>query len=844
MLFELGARPHPPRALYRAYLEQSDVFVGIYAQSYGWVAPGMEVSGLEDEYDLAGSMPKLVYVKEARERDPGLTSLLARVASDDVSYRHFETADELAGLLADDLALLVSERFAQRPGRAGALRSSLPAPASSFVGREREVDEVAELLLRADVRLLTLAGPGGIGKTRLALEASRRVADGFADGVAFVPLASVADAEDVVPAVCQALDVREDASTPLLDALCARVAELEALLVLDNMEHVVAAAPLAGRLLAAAPGLTVLATSRVRLDVTGEHLFHVPPLGLPDLGEREAAEIERSDAVKLFSARARASGWATTDADAPIVAEIVRRLDGLPLAIELAAAQARLVPAELIHTRLRRRLDLAGAPRDAEERHRTLRSTIAWSYDLLDEPARRFFETLSVFTGGFSIDAAAAVADTGEDVEGLLASLVDASLVTTGPSRVTGVRFDMLETIREFAGELLEEHAGRDEAVRRHLAYFADLGDEIFDAPHAARGLALLRMDEERGNFRAALEEALQVAPVDAVRIAGALDHLWSYRGFAHEGREVVARALAAAPDAPAQWRARALLAGAWLAAEQRDIQEASRQASEALRLFEEIGDARRAGDALHALGWSAWRHGEGELAASYIERSYRVLSELGDDSLALLAEGRLADLLIVRGELGEARRAYERVLAQEESAGLDEDRAGTLAALGRLEERLGDTSAAKASYEASVAISRRVENKLHLADALIALAGIDLRSGSVEDAGRAYAEGLDVCYELGDRLGIARCLEGGAGIALRRGDPEAATRLLGAAGAIRESLGVVAPEIGEQEAEARRALGDARFERVTQEGATLGHREVSSLFSEALGHSGADQAS
>jgi len=835
VLFELAARPHPPRALYRAYLEQSDVFVGIYSQSYGWVAPSMEVSGLEDEYLMAGSRPKLVYVKAAVEREPRLVGLLERISSDDVSYRRFGTPQELADLLADDLALLVSERFAQRPRRAGAARSSLPAPASSFVGREPEIDQVIELLWRDDVRLVTLTGPGGIGKTRLALEAAQHVADAFDDGVAFVALASVADPEDVAPAVGEALDVQVNSSAPVVETLCSQLADHNLLLVLDNMEHVVAAAPLVGRMLAAAPGLTVLATSRVRLDVTGEHLFHVPPLSLPDPGEHEAAAIAHADAVRLFSTRAQAAGWTTTEADASIVAEIVRRLDGLPLAIELAAAQARLVPAELIHTRLRRRLDLAGGPRDAEERHRTLRSTIAWSYDLLDEPARRFFETLAVFTGGFSIDAAAAVAEPGEDVEELLASLVDASLITTGSSPVTGVRFDMLETLREYAAERLEGRGGRAEAAHRHVAFYAGLVDEAYAAPVERLVVSHLSQDEERDNLGAALWEAIRTSPAEGVRLAGALDHLWSSRGLAREGREAIAQALEAAPDAPAAWRARARLTGAWLTAEQGDYAEADRQALEALELFRELGDARKVGEALQALGWSAEERGDSERAARYFEESYLVFTQLPDESLRVITALHLAKWLTVRGDLDEARRLYLQALKQFEVAGLDDGRASVLLHLGTIDERLDDVTSARKSYETMAAVSRRIDNKRLLASALVALAGVDGRDGRTGDAISGYSEALDVNLELGNRPDIATCLERVAVIALSRGRSEDAARMLGKARALRDATGSSLPEgerreVVKAEILARDRLGEAEFERGADSGAALSPGELRAL--------------
>jgi predicted ATPase len=840
VLFELGARPHPPRALYRAYLEQSQVFVGIYWERYGWIAPGMDVSGIEDELTLAEALPRLVYVKRtAGEREPRLQELLRRIAASGVSYRAFETCEELADLVRDDLALLVSERFPVHP-EAAPPRVSIPSPVSSFVGREDEVAEVVRLLRAPEIRLVSLTGPGGIGKSRLAFQAARVAADGFADGVVTVQLASLRSADDVVPAIAEALGVSSGSEAPIVEAVRDHVAQREMLVVLDNMEHVLPAAPSIGDLLTASPRLSVLTTSRARLDVAGEYCFRVPPLSLPTAGESDPLVLERSEAVRLFATRAEAAGWKTAEPDIPIVADIVRRLDGLPLAIELAAAQARLVPAELIHTRLRRRLDLGVGPRDVEQRHRTLRNAIAWSYDLLDEPARLLFETLSVFVGGFSVDAAAAIADTGADVEEQLASLVDASLVTVDPAPVTGVRFAMLETIREYAGERLDEHGRRHAAAQAHLAYFARLVDEAYDAPGDLRPLARLRLDEDRDNVRAAFEEAVRSSPADGVRLAGELEHLWSFRGLAHEGRAAIARALAAAPDAPAPWRARALLAGAWLAAEQGDCEEGDRQALEALPLFRAQGDTRHVGMTLKALAWSAHRRGDTERASRYLEESHGVLADAADESLRADAAVSLGAVLYAHGDLNEARRLYVGALDYYDRHSLEDERASALIGLGVIDEHLGSRASARSAYEESISLSRRLENPRQLAAALVYLGHVDTADGRIEDAARSYCEALDLQLDLGDRQGLARALPYVARVALLRDRPAVAAELLGAAAELRRETGAVplptdAAEIEEAEADARTRLGADRFATLFAEGGAAGLGEVLALARDGL---------
>jgi hypothetical protein len=398
IMFELGARPHAPRELYRAYLAQSEVFVGIYWQQYGWVAPGEEVSGLEDEYLLSGDKPKLIYMKAAAERQPRLTEMLARVEADDrASYKRFDNADDLAELLADDMAVLLTERFARpvpasAPGRGSA---PLPAPLTPIVGREDEIAAVLALLRDPDVHLVTLIGPGGIGKTRLAIEVARKMSPSSPsspagpadlDGVSFIDLAAVRDAAGWTEAVTAVLGTRPEGTRPVLDMLIDRLQGRRLLLVLDNVEQLVAAASDLGILLAACPDLTVLVTSRIVLRLRGEHEVALAPLPTPSAGPQADAEtIGRSAAVQLLVARARQvrPDFAVTSENAAAVAELCRRLDGIPLALELAAAQLRLLtPATLLRrlgTGLDRSLDLAASAVDTPDRQRTLRATIEWS---------------------------------------------------------------------------------------------------------------------------------------------------------------------------------------------------------------------------------------------------------------------------------------------------------------------------------------------------------------------------------------------------------------------------------------------------------------------------------
>jgi hypothetical protein len=370
VMFEVGARPHPPQDLYRAYLAQSDVFVGLYWQQYGWVGPGMEISGLEDEFELSRALPRLLYVKApAPDREPRLTEMLARIEAEAAeSYRHFRTPGELGRLVRDDLAMLLSERFAAARPSAAAPHSRpgprpLPVDATSLVGREEAIEEVAGLVERSGARLVTLTGLGGIGKTRLAVAVGARLGDHFGAGTAFVPLAAVTDPGLVLPGVARAVGAELAGTDSPLAALAEYLGDDQWLLILDNLEQVVDAARDLDTLLARCPGVVILATSRTVLGLRAEREYPVPPLQLPaDPAGVPAGELAAAPAVALFVDRARAvrPGFALTEGNAAAVAEICRRLDGLPLAIELAAARTRLLDPDALLRRLARSLDALG----------------------------------------------------------------------------------------------------------------------------------------------------------------------------------------------------------------------------------------------------------------------------------------------------------------------------------------------------------------------------------------------------------------------------------------------------------------------------------------------------
>lgn len=490
VMFELGARPHPPRDVYRAYLEQSDVFVGVYWQQYGWIAPDEQVSGLEDEYRLAPrDMPKLIYVKQPAEREERLAGLMTRIRNDDtVSYKSFATADELADLLEADLATLLAERFdASRarmivdtktppddaPPDAGP--DHLPAVYSGILGRDRDVATLAGWLDDDARRLITLVGPGGIGKSRLAIELARRAADRF-DRVTFVVLEHLREADDVLPSIARELGVRDAGGRALMERLAIARAGRRDLLVLDNFEQLMTAAPTVVSLLAQLPGATLLVTSRGRLRVRGEHVFDVEPLDLPtEPVQASPDELLETAAVRLFVERAVAADprFELTAGNADDIARICRALEGVPLAIELAAARTRaLTPAAML-ARLDRVLPLlATGARDVPERQRTIQATVEWSIDLLSADARALFVRLGVFAGDVSLEAVEAVATRepwADDLHGTLLELVDGSLLRQHDHDGLPL-FSMLVPVREIATARFELGADAAAVRRAHAS--------------------------------------------------------------------------------------------------------------------------------------------------------------------------------------------------------------------------------------------------------------------------------------------------------------------------------------------------------------------------------------
>jgi predicted ATPase/class 3 adenylate cyclase/Tfp pilus assembly protein PilF len=721
-----------------------------------------------------------------------------------------------------------------------AYRNNLPLQPTPLIGREKEVAEVCDLLGAEATRLLTLTGPGGIGKTRLALQAAADLLDEFPDGTYFVQLATLTEAELFISAVAETLGVREIGEQPLDETLKDYLHERRLLLLLDNFEQVLGAAPTVTELLTAAPGLKVLATSRAPLGLYGEHELPVPPLTLPDLKLQPPLErLTQYEAVGLFVERARAvkPDFKVTNESAPAVAEICVRLDGLPLAIELAAARIKMLPPKAMLQRLSSRLKLlTGGARDLPERQRTLRATIEWSFALLNEGEQVLFGRLAVFSGGRTLEAIEAICDAEGDLpmevfDGV-SSLLDKSLLRQEEGPNGEPRFVMLETVHEFAREKLKESAEAEEINRAHAQYFLTLAEEANPELKGANQLEWLeRLEAEHDNMRAALTWALKRKEVEvALRLGGALWWFWSMRGYHSEGRRWLEEALAMDGRVSPEVRAMALAGVGELAEIQGDLDRAQEACEEGLELLEheEGREAREAKlNLLVWLGFVAWVREEYERAKQLFEEGLALSRERSDTWwLATF----LLYVAIVPHYLGDYERATELT---EESMDLFREQGDKLSLayclnnLAMMVYSQGDLGRAAQLTEEAVALFRELGARGDVALGLYNLGWIALLQDDLGRAADIYKESLTLAWDTGMNHIVQGDLEGFACLAAVRGETERAARLWGAVQALHETKGIprdtdFLAEAGARISAVRSGMGEEAWEEAWRKGRAM----------------------
>lgn len=680
------------------------------------------------------------------------------------------------------------------PGRRSFGMSPLPLLLSPVVGREKEIDDIRDLLRRPQVRLVTITGPGGVGKTCVAVCAANAVAPVFTDGNVFVDLAPVADPAMLAPAIAQALGAVEPAAVPAPRRIAAAIGERRMLLVLDNLEHMGDAATVVAELLAACPSLTVLATSRASLRLSGDHEYALPPLSLPDDGA-SYEEIAASEAVRLFVDRVRATGvgFALTPAQAPAVAAICRQVDGLPLAIELAAARIGILPPAALLARLERRLPLlTGGRRDLPARQQTMRDTVAWSHDLLPPDEQAVFRRLGCFIGGFSLEGAEAVAgevrDAPDGVLEIIASLVDKSLLHRLPGDRGGVRFGMLETIREYALERLASSGDGDRARDHHAAWALDLA-RVAERSRVGLGVAIpgdvLIVEQE--NLTAALAwlgERGEIA--SALRLAADLWPLWLERGRLAEGRAILSGLLArpgAAAD-NATWAAATCVVGA-LAQAIGDHDAARSLSQQALPVFRALGDVRGAAFALTTLALEAMLQGEYVESERLMRDSLAAFRSVGDPRAGAWAMRHLSSLAYRRGDVGRAADLAREGMTLVQASTNRLDTARLLLNLSLMAVEQGDLDqAAKLGAEA-LARFRAEGDRWGVADALIRLGRVAHERGDLAQAVTVLAESLAGFEAVGDPEGTAVVRSHLGWVCRAQGDKDGAERQF------RASLGI-----------------------------------------------------
>jgi predicted ATPase len=735
--------------------------------------------------------------------------------------------------LARELAA-IRDRFSEKPVKqVGTRPTNLPVSRTGFVGREKEAAAAKELLLRQDVRLVTVTGPGGIGKTRLAVEVASDLIEQFPGGIHFVPLSPLSDSGLIASVIVQTLGIREAGGQSPLEILKKNLQDslhTPMLILFDNFEHLVQAAPTVAELLATAPNLKILVTSRAALHVYGEHEFPVPPLALPDSRSKLSMEVlSQYSAIALFVQRAVAArpDFELNRENAAAVTEICARLDGLPLAIELAAARVKVLSPSSMLTRLASRLQLlTGGAKDLPQRQQTLRAAMDWSYDLLNPAEQKLFRRLSVFVGGCNLDGVEAVCDTKADLDldllDGMTSMVDKSLARQVEQATGESRFVMLETIREYALEKLKASGEEASTKRAHAAYCLVLAEEEATGQAGAQGAEWLeRFTLEHDNFRAGLEWLTETGDAEwGLRLGTALFRFWEMREYLAEGRDLLGKLLnisgAAAPTKP---RARALFAASVLAGEQGDYASADALIRESLEIARQLGDKQGVAVSLNAQAVLTRDRGNVAVAHSLFEEGLMLWRELGDLKAVARALSNLANVVKLQGDYDRARALYAECLSIFKGLQDPTGVAWSLNYQGDVARDQGDSVAAHALYKQALAIFREIGDRWGIAGTLADLGSLAREQRNYPRALYLYRESIMIFQELEHKRGIARLLECFACSAAAQLHAERSLRLAGAAAALRHNIG--APLTPAEQVKLEASLDPARHAMTNTAGTT-----------------------
>jgi predicted ATPase len=745
VMFEMGARPYPPRALYRSYLKQSQVFIGLYWQRYGWVAPDEEISGLEDEYRLSKGMPRLLYMKQPAEREPRLKDLIGQIRADDTaSYRSFTTPAELTELIESDLMVLLTERFENEETSPTRRSVRPPIPINEMLGRSEDLATVMDALMSGS-RLVTITGPGGMGKSRLALEVARAMAKEVPDGTVFVPLEPIYEARQVPRAIADALGLRLEYSTVTLEAVMERLRSSRLLMLMDNFEHVLEAAPDVAKMVDASDELQVLVTSRRPLRVRGEREIPLGPLSYDASAE-------------LFVQRARAvrPGFAITEAEQAQLAELMKRLDHLPLAIELAAARMRLLDVPELLKRLEQRMEVLGsAPVNYPDRQRTLRTTIDWSHNLLTESEQTLLARLSVFSGGADLDAIEAVClDVGIELLDVIDSLLENSLILRTAAGPSGqLRFAMLNTIKTYAADQLDLRPDLEEIRARHADWFLELAKrgDFSRTNSAIEAWPLL--DQNLANLSVATRWCLDRD--DIGRVAGFARPLWFW--LWQSGR----------------------------------LKEAQPFFERALSLISPTTDDEMRAELMVTVGTVRFFTGDYQGAEKLLSEAMPIVEDLRNDALLMIALISQAVTQPYMGRMAEAADFAAMALEISRRSNIAGGIGYASVTLGLMKALEGDLAEGRALSEDAVVIGERIRLDGLRIQGWLNLAVIDVMEDHPQDAMNHLWLASEVVKYFEDREGAALALEVASTLATYRSDYLTAARAEASAEALRNAIGM-----------------------------------------------------